>query len=180
LHNKNVGKQRKKHSGLAAGLNVEPGFLSLDIDGRVIRVDTFSKCLAPGLRLGWLTASRAVLAPLTAALTATTYGPSGLSIMAAHTLTSSWGFDGFHTHLQRVQARYRTSARVLDAALREHCAGLVEWKVPEGGMFLWLRVLDRDDLAANVLDALVEYKVCSDVLSIIASHQARAVDILQG
>jgi DNA-binding transcriptional MocR family regulator len=80
--------------------------------------------------------------------------------------------DGFHAHLQRVQARYRASAHVLDTALREHCAGLVEWKVPESGMFLWLRVLDRDDLGADVLDALVEHKVCSDLFYIIALHQA--------
>jgi DNA-binding transcriptional MocR family regulator len=136
------------------------------VDGRVLRVDTFSKCLAPGLRLGWITASQAVLAPLKSALIATTYGPSGHSIMAAHALTSSWGLDGFHAHLQRVQARYRASAHELDAALREHCSGLVEWKVPEGGMFLWLRVKDRDDLDADVLDALVHHKVCSETGSL--------------
>jgi len=34
---------------------IVPTFLSLDIDGRVIRVDSFSKIVAPGARLGWIT-----------------------------------------------------------------------------------------------------------------------------
>ena len=35
-----------------------PSFLSLDVDGRVVRLDTFSKCLAPGFRLGWVSAPK--------------------------------------------------------------------------------------------------------------------------
>ena len=38
-----------------------PSFLSVDTDGRVIRLDTFSKLLAPGLRLGWISAHPAFI-----------------------------------------------------------------------------------------------------------------------
>lgn len=44
-----------------AGLEVEPGFLHLDTDGRVLRLDSFSKILAPGLRLGWVSGSPTML-----------------------------------------------------------------------------------------------------------------------
>merc|ERR1712048_820553 len=37
------------------GLRLGPSFLSLDGDGRVLRLDSFSKFLAPGFRLGWVT-----------------------------------------------------------------------------------------------------------------------------
>ena len=40
---------------------IVPTFLSLDIDGRVIRVDTFSKIVAPGSRCGWITAHKDIV-----------------------------------------------------------------------------------------------------------------------
>ena len=47
----------------APGL-LPPSFLSVDIDGRVLRCDTFSKWISPGLRCGWITGPRAVIAKL--------------------------------------------------------------------------------------------------------------------
>ena len=140
-------------------MHVEPGFSSLDVDGRVVRVDTFSKCLAPGLRLGWITAPAATLAPLKAALIAATVGPSGQSVMAAHAITAAWGLHGFDAHLRALQARYRASARALHAALREHCTGLAEWAAPEAGMFVWLRVRCCEDVERDIMDELVAHKV---------------------
>lgn len=40
------------------------GFLSLDVDGRVVRVDTLAKLLGPGFRLGWLSGPPALVAKL--------------------------------------------------------------------------------------------------------------------
>ena len=41
--------------------SLTPSFLSMDVDGRVVRIDTFSKTIAPGCRLGWLTAAPAII-----------------------------------------------------------------------------------------------------------------------
>ena len=51
------------------GMPASPGrlprsFLSVDTDGRVLRCDTFSKWISPGLRCGWITGPRAVIAKL--------------------------------------------------------------------------------------------------------------------
>ena len=54
-------------------------YLSLDRDGRVVRVDSFAKFLAPGLRLGWVTAPPDLLEKLVMAIQAHTVGPCGLS-----------------------------------------------------------------------------------------------------
>lgn len=45
-----------KSSGYEFIDSLVPSFLSLDVDGRVVRLDTFSKTVAPGCRLGWITA----------------------------------------------------------------------------------------------------------------------------
>lgn len=56
-----------------------PSYLSLDTDGRVIRLDTFSKILAPGLRLGWVTGPPLLLDKMAQALHASLNGPSGIT-----------------------------------------------------------------------------------------------------
>lgn len=50
------------------------GFLSLDVDGRVVRLDTMAKLLGPGFRLGWLTAAPPLVAKAGLSLAATSIG----------------------------------------------------------------------------------------------------------
>lgn len=50
-----------KSSGFEFLDSLIPSFLSMDVDGRVIRLDTFSKTVAPGCRLGWITAQPAFI-----------------------------------------------------------------------------------------------------------------------
>lgn len=76
---------RLSHCRMHAGLDVEPGYLHLDSDGRVLRLDTFSKILAPGLRLGWATGTPATLAHLRCAPHAPTSGPFETVLGVLHT-----------------------------------------------------------------------------------------------
>ncbi|KAL2136370.1 hypothetical protein VTI74DRAFT_4014 [Chaetomium olivicolor] len=57
--------------------SLTPSFLSLDTDGRVVRLDTFSKTVAPGCRLGWITAQPALIERFQRISEATTQQPSG-------------------------------------------------------------------------------------------------------
>ncbi|KAL2268679.1 hypothetical protein VTJ83DRAFT_3525 [Remersonia thermophila] len=57
--------------------SLTPSFLSIDVDGRVVRLDTFSKTVAPGCRLGWLTAQPALVERFERITEATTQQPSG-------------------------------------------------------------------------------------------------------
>ncbi|KAB8303631.1 hypothetical protein EYC80_005027 [Monilinia laxa] len=54
-----------------------PSYLNLDPDGRVIRLDTFSKTVAPGCRLGWITAQPAIIERILRITETTTQQPSG-------------------------------------------------------------------------------------------------------
>ena len=68
------------HAGEVAGLqDLVPSYLSMDADGRVVRLDSWSKVLAPGLRLGWVTAHPDVLHLMALALHASLNGPPGIS-----------------------------------------------------------------------------------------------------
>ena len=64
------------HGADAQGLDgLGQTYLSMDVDGRVVRLDTFSKFLLPGMRLGWVTAQPDMLQKICFALHASTMGP---------------------------------------------------------------------------------------------------------
>lgn len=66
-----------KTSGFEYLDSLVPSYLSMDTDGRVIRLDTFSKTVAPGCRLGWITAQPAIIERLLRITESTTSQPSG-------------------------------------------------------------------------------------------------------
>ena len=66
-----------KSSGYAYLDSLVPSYLSVDTDGRVVRVDTFSKTIAPGSRLGWVTGQPAVIERFSRVTESSTQQPSG-------------------------------------------------------------------------------------------------------
>ncbi|KAJ2795369.1 hypothetical protein H4R21_005135, partial [Coemansia helicoidea] len=84
-----------------------PSLLSLDTDGRVIRLDSFSKILAPNLRCGWITAPTYLLDRLQILNETTVLQPSGLSQgIVSKLLNDVWGIDGWDAHLRDLRAEY--------------------------------------------------------------------------
>lgn len=118
-----------------------PSLWSLAEDN-VIRLGSFSKTVAPGLRLGWLTAPPDLVRR---------FGERGFVHSGGcvnHTTAmamSEFGMSGeYDRHLESLRVLYRRRRDVLAAALRRHAdAGFA---VPSGGWFLWLRLDDRFDV----------------------------------
>jgi 2-aminoadipate transaminase len=115
----------------------------------VVRLGSFAKTVAPGLRLGYLTADAAFVRRLASR----GYVDSGgcvnhTSAMAmAHFATTG----GYEAHVSALREAYRLRRDTLVAALRAAAPG-VEFAVPAGGWFLWLRVPDAASLARRALD----------------------------
>ena len=65
-----------------------PSYLSIDTDSRVVRLDTWSKVLAPGLRLGWVTAHPDMVDLMALALHASLNGPPGVSQVCSSLLAT--------------------------------------------------------------------------------------------
>lgn len=114
---------------------------------------SFSKVLAPSLRLGFLVAPPALLPKLLQAKQAADLHTPGFNQRLAHALVQ----DGLlATHLPRLRALYRERRDAMLAALAREMAGLeVDWNRPEGGMFLWARLPAGLD-AARLLPQAVE------------------------
>ncbi|KAF8311286.1 PLP-dependent transferase [Clavulina sp. PMI_390] len=82
-------------------------FVRYDYQGRVIRLDTFSKVIGPGGRLGILTALKCLIQHLENAQNGTSTAPSGLSQALIGTVLMQWGIEGFARWLRGIRGVYR-------------------------------------------------------------------------
>mmetsp|Transcript_33560 Transcript_33560/g.81125 ORF Transcript_33560/g.81125 Transcript_33560/m.81125 type:complete len:417 (+) Transcript_33560:14-1264(+) len=129
-------------------------FLSIDEDRRVVRLDSVSKFIAPGFRVGWVTAHTAVVEKWSVASEVVTWGLSGFQHTELMKLFEELGEDGLHKHLQFLQFEYRQRRDRLVQAFNEKLSGVGEWNVPRYGMFLWFRGQDLED-AEPIAEKLV-------------------------
>lgn len=122
-------------------------YLSMDTAGRVLRLDSTSKILAPGLRCGWLTGSAELIAKFVNHTQFTTLAPSGPSqVMLYKLLEESWGHEGFISWLSYLSRQYRERRDILLTACEHFLPPKVcHWSVPDVGMFVWIRI----DLTAH-------------------------------
>ena len=122
---------------------------------RTVYMGSFSKVLAPGLRLGYVIAPAALRAKLVQAKQATDLHTATLSQMAVYEVIR----DGFlDTHIPTIRKLYRAQCEAMLAALTHHMPDGVRWNRPRGGMFLWAE-LPRGMDASVVLAKAVEQNV---------------------
>jgi 2-aminoadipate transaminase len=126
-----------------------PILAALDQDGWVIRVCTFSKILAPGVRMGWAYARPEVIARLAKFKTEGSSGPFLTRVVARYCA------DGrLEAHIKDLNALYRHKRDVmLDAIAREFPAGASALR-PQGGFFVWCRL--PEGMSATALLPLAE------------------------
>ncbi len=127
----------------------------------VVYLGSFSKVLAPGLRLGYVVAPPALVPKLLQAKQAADLHTPGFNQRIVHAVIEHGFLD---THLPTVRARYAAQRNAMrDALLRhmpeQHPAGC-RWQVPQGGMFFWVTLPEGIDAAAllpRAVDAGVAY-----------------------
>eukprot|EP00197_Chlamydomonas_leiostraca_P013196 CAMPEP_0202877360 /NCGR_PEP_ID=MMETSP1391-20130828/30532_1 /ASSEMBLY_ACC=CAM_ASM_000867 /TAXON_ID=1034604 /ORGANISM="Chlamydomonas leiostraca, Strain SAG 11-49" /LENGTH=711 /DNA_ID=CAMNT_0049559387 /DNA_START=199 /DNA_END=2335 /DNA_ORIENTATION=- len=141
------------------GLALPSSFLSMDTDGRVLRIDTFAKLLGPGYRLGWVAGHPTLVNKVAQAVQASSCGPSSLAQVVVSELLRGWGMEGFEAFLRRQQALYARRAAKAAAAARAHLQGLAQWRDPVSGMFMWLKLTGVRDVGPELVAALVESRV---------------------
>jgi 2-aminoadipate transaminase len=124
-----------------------PMLAGIDPD-QVIQLGTFSKTLVPGIRLGWIRASREVIGRLTILKQAADLHTSTLSQRAVARLLETFDYDA---HLTSLRAVYRRRCTAMNRALGRAMPREAHWVVPEGGLFLWVRLPPgiRDDEVFN-------------------------------
>ncbi|KAH9930640.1 L-tyrosine:2-oxoglutarate aminotransferase [Fomitopsis serialis] len=130
--------------GAVSSRGLAPSFLSLDTDGRVLRVDSFSKVFAPGMRLGVITSSPFFHAHLVALTDSSTQHPHafGQLFLAELLGPAGWTLAGFDAWVRSLRDEYRRRRDVFLGFFETEVAplGLVDASVPEAGMFVWTKI----------------------------------------
>jgi 2-aminoadipate transaminase len=106
-----------------------------DEAGLVIYASTFSKTIAPGLRLGWVAAPAAEFSRLLILKQASDLHTSSFDQRVAFAYLTR---NDQTAHLERIRHAYGKRFATMDAALRAEMPPGYEWTHPEGGMFLWV------------------------------------------
>jgi 2-aminoadipate transaminase len=128
-----------------------PNLAMLDQEGWVIRVSTFSKILAPGVRMGWAYARPEIIARLAMFKTEGSSGPFLTRVIARYCAEGR-----LEAHIEELIALYRRKRDVmLEAIGREFPAEIVTLR-PEGGFFVWCRL--PQGMSARALQARAEQR----------------------
>lgn len=123
--------------------------------GNVIYLSTFSKILAPGIRLAWVVAPPVVIRKLVQAKQGADLHTSSFNQMVAFEVSHGGFID---QHVKLIREVYGERRDVMLAAMDGYFPPGVEWIHPEGGLFLW-GILPESLSAAEVLKVAVEQKV---------------------
>ena len=123
--------------------------------GDVIYMSTFSKTLAPGLRLGWVVAPVEVVQKLVQAKQGADLHTSSFDQMMAYEVVRG-GF--LEEHVKEIREMYRQRRDAMLAAMDRHFPDGVAWTRPQGGLFLWVTLPEAVD-CLELIEAAIEQKV---------------------
>ena len=115
------------------------------VGGGAVYLGSFSKVLAPGLRLGYLVAPQAIYPKLLQAKQAADLHTPGFNQRIVYEVIKN-GF--LREHVPTIRARYKQQRDAMSAALSAHMPEGAQWQVPVGGMFFWLQLPAHIDAAA--------------------------------
>lgn len=122
---------------------------------RTIYCGSFSKTLAPGLRVGWVCAAKTVISKLVLIKQAADLHSATLNQMVIAKIAKS----GFDAQVAKIKAVYRARRDHMLAALARDMPSGVTWSKPEGGMFVWMTLPGHIDGAVLLAESLQTEKV---------------------
>ncbi len=139
----------------AKRLNHDPELDGSLFHGNVLYLSTFSKTLAPGLRMGWIVAPASVIQRCVMAKQGMDLHSSTFVQMVSHEVAVG-GF--LEEHVKEIREVYRHRRDVMLQSMERYFPPSVHWTRPQGGLFLWPILPEHID-AAVVLKRAVENKV---------------------
>lgn len=123
-----------------------PALGTMTDQGHILSLGSFSKIMAPGLRLGWIQTSSDLMARILAAGVVNSSG--SLNHFTSHVMRHAINLGLQASLLEKLRGAYRERVEVMDAALHKHLDGIANWQRPGGGYFFWLEFDKSMDTSA--------------------------------
>jgi 2-aminoadipate transaminase len=133
---------------------VPPSLFELDGGRRVLRIGSFSKILAPGVRMGWLMGPEGLIQQLIGSGLRCMGG--GANPLMAHILATYCQQGLLATHIQHLRQVYSERRDAMLATLATYMPDGIDWTRPSGGFFVWMSLPDplrAADVAARASEA---------------------------
>jgi len=145
-----------------------PSYFQLELElpevGRVLRLDSLSKIISPGMRFGWASGPKVIIDAIIVQTSSSNLQPPTVTQAMILALVNQWGYDGFETFTRKVSSVYRTKRDRFDKALKEHLGDVAEWSKPESGLFFWIKPLLDNGSGESDTEKLVSKGMKNGVL----------------
>ena len=128
-----------------------PSIKSFDEDGIVIYAGSFSKLLAPGIRVGYIVAPSPIIAKMTVGKQASDVHTPVFSQM----LVDKWmEQNDVNAHIEKIREIYRRKLNLMCDLIDSELGDFVEYVRPEGGLFVWCKLPDNVNMLEFVKDCI--------------------------
>jgi len=130
-----------------------PSIKSMDKDGRVIYMGTFSKIMSPGLRLAYVVAEKNVARKMVVAKQSMDLcAPTFTQMIAKYYVENGYLTKG----VEKIIEMYRKKRDIMLDAMEEYFPQECKWTKPRGGMFLWVELPEHINTVEMIQDAVKE------------------------
>ena len=114
---------------------------SIDKNGQVIYLGTFTKVLAPGLRIGWIIGTPECIKKLTVVKSIFEISSSTLNQIFLYNFFNKGAFE---LHLRKTMKAFKKRMKMAVNAIKKYVpAGKIEWTEPNGGYMIWVKLLTK-------------------------------------
>ncbi len=133
-----------------------PAIKSLDTDGRVIYTGSFSKVLAPGLRVGYVSAPQEIVQKMIVCKQVSDVHTNIWAQVICERFLQTVDMDA---HLNRLRGIYRRKCSLMLDCMDQHFSKKVQYTRPEGGLFIWGTLPAGSDMPGFCKKAVADYKI---------------------
>lgn len=135
----------------------QPAVKSLDTEGRVVYLGTFSKTFSPGLRIGWVCASELLLSKYITVKQSADLQSSSISQRELSVFLENYDLD---VHIEKIKSVYKHRRDLMIATMDEHFPKSAKYEVPQGGLFAWVELpkqIDSKELMVKAVERKVAF-----------------------
>ncbi len=133
-----------------------PSIKSMDTEGLVIYVGSFSKILSPGMRVGYLIAHQDLVGKIVVAKQCADVHSNVLAQMVCEEFITNYDIAG---HIIKLKEIYKHKCKLMLGEMDKHFSKCITYTRPQGGLFIWCTLPEHVDMIAFCKRAVEEYKV---------------------
>jgi len=130
-----------------------PAVKSLDTEGRVVFLGTFSKTFAPGLRIGWVCAEDELLNKYIMVKQGSDLQTSSMSQRELSVYLDDYSLD---EHIEKIIAVYKTRRNLMIDTMKKTFPSEAKYIIPEGGLFIWVELPEHIDTKELMVKAVAD------------------------